>query len=127
FGPFFTGEPPKPRKSYRRIRQSTMSLLTVIRCWPFVNQPCPLYPQERTCAVQPAMSAFGHKRTLSNLFDHIVGENLLPGRGGNPSCVYGARIPRAKTSAETLVSKSFLPWPGSRRRRSGLESKLVNA
>ena len=33
---------------------------------------CPLYPQERTCAAQPAMSAKGQKRTLC-LFDHLVG------------------------------------------------------
>jgi len=27
------------------------------------NGPCPLYPRKRTCAVQLAMSAMGHKRT----------------------------------------------------------------
>src|SRR5512132_1872047 len=39
------------------------------------KRPCPLYPQERTCAVQLQMSAKGQKRTSGqlNLFDHIVG------------------------------------------------------
>src|SRR5262245_23239574 len=29
----------------------------------FRRRPCPLYPQERTCAVQLGMSALGQKRT----------------------------------------------------------------
>jgi hypothetical protein len=28
------------------------------------NKPCPLYPQERTCAVHSRMSALGQKRTF---------------------------------------------------------------
>src|SRR5262249_35559127 len=33
---------------------------------------CLLYPQERTCAAQPAMSAMGQKRTSPSL-DHFIG------------------------------------------------------
>ena len=41
------------------------------------KRSCPLYPQERTCAVQKLMSAKGQKRTyavqqMSILFDHLV-------------------------------------------------------
>ena len=34
---------------------------------------CPLFPRKRTCALQSQMSAKGHKRTYTPLFDHLVG------------------------------------------------------
>jgi hypothetical protein len=37
------------------------------------NRPCPLYPQERTCAMQLRMSALGHKRTIALVnADHLA-------------------------------------------------------
>src|SRR5262245_61893951 len=56
---------------------------------------CPLNPRKQTCAAQTPMSAAGQKRTLSNLFDRLVGENLVPGQGVNPNSAYVARIARA--------------------------------
>jgi hypothetical protein len=40
---------------------------------------CLLYPQKRTCAAQPAMSAMGQERTFRHSFDHLVraGEQCL--------------------------------------------------
>jgi hypothetical protein len=37
------------------------------------SSSCPLYPRKRTCAVQLVMSALCQKRTLADLFDHLVG------------------------------------------------------
>jgi hypothetical protein len=46
-----------------------------------MSAQCPLYPQKRTLAEGVGMSALCQKRTLSELFDHLVGELLeLPGR-----------------------------------------------
>jgi hypothetical protein len=37
------------------------------------KKACPLYPQERTCAVQLWMSALGQQGTWPMLFDHLIG------------------------------------------------------
>src|SRR5215467_6137572 len=42
----------------------------------FRKRSCLLYPRKQTCAVQLAMSALGHKRTLCLSFDHLVGALL---------------------------------------------------
>jgi len=41
-----------------------------------MSAQCPLYPQKRTLAEGVGMSALCQKRTLSELFDHLVGELL---------------------------------------------------
>jgi hypothetical protein len=42
-------------------------------CAVHFNKSCPLYTQERTCAVHWPMSALGQKRTWGGSFDHLVG------------------------------------------------------
>src|SRR4030095_12443282 len=44
------------------------------------NRVCPLYPRNRTCAVQLGMSAKGQKRTFGRLSDHVAGADEHSGR-----------------------------------------------
>src|SRR5262245_1125499 len=41
------------------------------------KRSCPLCPRKRTCAVQEAKSAKGHKRTLSDLVNDLVRHKLI--------------------------------------------------
>jgi len=58
--------------------QNTMSALPPIATAKadLRNGSCPLYPQERTCAVQYLMSAKGQKRTLHPWFE--ITKQALP-------------------------------------------------
>jgi hypothetical protein len=56
------------------------------------NRPCPLYPQERTCAAQQPMSAMGEKRTLRHLLDHLVGTRQQRLRNGEAERLRGLQV-----------------------------------
>src|SRR5262245_61534760 len=53
---------------------------------------CPLCTRKQTCAVQWLMSALGQKRTLSDLFDHLVGAILYRLRHSNAECLGGLDV-----------------------------------
>src|SRR5262245_35150116 len=54
------------RNAMRDLMSAMGQKHRALRC----KTACPLYPRKRTCALQPGMSAMGHKRTSSatNLF-----------------------------------------------------------
>src|SRR4029450_9925857 len=61
------------------------------------KKSCPLYSQERTCAVQLRMSAKGQKRTHAPqqkelLFDHLVGAVLERLRHGDAECLRSPEV-----------------------------------
>src|SRR5262245_19154116 len=56
------------------------------------NPSCLLYPSKRTCAVQSEMSAKGQKRTLTFLFDHLVGAVEQRTRDGETEFLRGLKI-----------------------------------
>src|SRR5262249_5915858 len=57
------------------------------------KRSCPLYPQERTCAVQQPMSAKGHKRTCA-LFDDLIRAGEHRRRHCEAECLGGFEIDR---------------------------------